>query len=71
MAKKLTTKEFIKKAQKIHENKYNYNKVDYVTSHIKVLITCPEHGDFPQTPNSHLNRPLMKGYGSSNLLTYR
>jgi hypothetical protein len=26
-----------------------------VNSHTKINITCPEHGEFPQTPNSHLN----------------
>jgi Zn finger protein HypA/HybF involved in hydrogenase expression/very-short-patch-repair endonuclease len=57
--RKLTTKEFIEKSQKIHQNpdgtpKYNYDKVNYVHSIIPVTITCPKHGDFNQIPNSHL-----------------
>lgn len=52
--KTLTTKEFIEKSQKVHGNLYNYNKVDYKGTHVPVTITCPIHGDFEQTPNSHL-----------------
>ena len=50
-----TSEEFINQAREIHGNKYGYSNVDYKGSHIKVNITCPKHGDFPQTPNSHLN----------------
>lgn len=52
------TEKFITKAKLVHNNKYNYDKVEYVNSKIKVLITCPTHGDFEQTPNNHLT-----GYG--------
>jgi len=50
-----TTKKFIIKAMEIHGNYYNYSKVDYINSHINVIIICPEHGEFPQTPQSHLS----------------
>ena len=53
--KKLTTEEFISKAVKIHNNKYNYSKVTYVNNRTKITITCSIHGDFKQTPNNHLN----------------
>ena len=52
---KLTTEEFIKKAKDIHINKYDYSKVEYKNAKEKVCIICPEHGEFYQTPNSHLN----------------
>ena len=52
--KKLTTEEFIEKACKIHGNKYDYSKVKYVNSETKVCIICPKHGEFYQTPHSHL-----------------
>ena len=52
--KKLTTDEFIKKAQEIHGNRYDYSKVEYINNHAKVCIICPEHGEFWQTPNNHL-----------------
>ena len=46
---------FIANASKLHKGKYDYSKVDYETSSKKVCIICPEHGEFWQTPNSHLN----------------
>jgi very-short-patch-repair endonuclease len=45
---------FIAKANIAHNNKFDYNKVDYVNAHTKITITCPRHGDFSQMPNSHL-----------------
>lgn len=54
MPKKLTQEEFIKRANKVHNGKYNYSKVEYINAHTKVCITCDEHGDFYQTPNGHL-----------------
>ena len=54
MAKKSTTKEFIEKAIKIHGNRYDYSKVEYVNNYTKVIIICPEHGEFFQRPNTHL-----------------
>ena len=52
--KTLTTDEFIKKAKKIHENKYDYSLTKYVNSKTKIKIICPIHGIFEQTPNNHL-----------------
>ena len=49
-----TTPEFIDKANSIHNNKYSYDKANYVNTKTKVTITCPVHGDFEQIPNSHL-----------------
>ena len=39
MNKKLTTKEFVEKACKIHGNKFNYSKVNYINNSTKVIIT--------------------------------
>ena len=55
MIKNLTTEQFIEKARKVHGDKYDYSKVEYVNNHTKVCIICPEHGEFWQTPNAHLN----------------
>tara|TARA_B100000242_G_C43031148_1_gene480409 strand:+ start:285 stop:1682 length:1398 start_codon:yes stop_codon:yes gene_type:complete len=49
-----TTEQFIKDAINIHGKKYDYKKTKYVGSHKKVIITCKIHGDFEQTPTSHL-----------------
>lgn len=49
------TKEiFEKKANDVHDFKYNYDKVVYINSHTPVIITCPTHGDFSQLPYAHL-----------------
>lgn len=53
--KNMGTDGFVKKARKIHGDKYDYSKTQYITSKEKVCITCPEHGDFWQIPNNHLN----------------
>lgn len=49
---------FIEKAKLIHGDKYDYSKVNYIDNKTKVCIICPSHGEFYQTPNSHLS-----GYG--------
>jgi len=56
---KLTPDEFIQRSKQINQNsdgtsKYTYDNVDYKNYSSKVMITCPKHGDFPQTPASHL-----------------
>jgi hypothetical protein len=48
------TNDFILESDIIHENKYNYSKIQYVNAKTKVKIICPKHGEFKQTPNSHL-----------------
>lgn len=50
-----TTEKFINESKLIHGDKYNYNKVEYTKALIKVKIICPIHGEFLQTPNSHLS----------------
>jgi hypothetical protein len=52
------TPEFIMKSNIVHDNLYKYPKVGYVNDRTKVVITCDKHGDFEQTPGSHL-----RGYG--------
>lgn len=53
--RKLTTEEFVKNAQEIHGDKYDYSKVNYIRNYQKVCIICPEHGEFNQEANSHLH----------------
>ena len=45
---------FKKEANIIHKGYYSYDKSEYIDSHTKLVITCPIHGDFFQTPNAHL-----------------
>jgi hypothetical protein len=50
-----TNEEFIEKAREVHGDLYNYDSVEYITSHIKIIIECSTHGEFIQVPNSHLS----------------
>jgi hypothetical protein len=54
MTGRMSQNEFIRRVKEIHGNKYNYDKVSYVNNTTKVIITCPTHGDFLQSPKSHL-----------------
>lgn len=52
---KKSTDIFIQQAKLVHNNKYDYSKVNYNTSKIKVIIICSIHGEFEQLPNVHLH----------------
>ena len=52
--RKFTRDEFIEKAQAVHGDRYDYSKVNYTGSTSKVVIVCPEHGEFEQVANKHL-----------------
>jgi hypothetical protein len=45
---------FLKKALEIHGNRYLYDRSIYESALTKVIINCPIHGDFLQTPNKHI-----------------
>lgn len=51
---KLDTNQFIEKAKKIHNNKYNYDLVNYINSKNKVKIICNTHGQFELIAGQHL-----------------
>lgn len=52
---KSTLEDFIKKANVVHNKKYDYSKSFYTGSANKININCPVHGNFSQKVNSHLN----------------
>jgi hypothetical protein len=54
MPRKLTQAEFIERATRKHGGKYTYPQAVYVAGKSKLTITCPDHGDFEQTPSCHL-----------------
>lgn len=54
MSIKISTDQFIKKAEIIHNYKYGYDMVEYITHTCKITIICKIHGPFMQTPQSHL-----------------
>jgi hypothetical protein len=51
---KVTNELFIEKANKIHNNKYNYSEIEYINNQTNIKILCKEHGYFFQTPQNHL-----------------
>ena len=65
-ARAKSNEEFIKQANTVHNNKYDYSKVKYQSNHIKVDIICPKHGLFSQTPADHLSGHSCKKCGSEN-----
>ena len=66
MGKKKTREDFIQDAIEKHGDKYDYSKVEYVKSNIKVCIICSEHGEFWQKPSNHLNRQGCPKCGNEN-----
>jgi hypothetical protein len=52
--KPITKDEFVRRSKEVHGDKYTYDNVVYIASNKKVMITCPLHGDFPQSPSNHL-----------------
>jgi hypothetical protein len=67
MSKKLTINEFVDKATKIHNNKYDYSKSVYINGKTKTCILCPTHGLFWQTPDAHLQRQGCKKCGFNKI----
>lgn len=58
--------EFTLKANHVHNFKYQYDKVVYVNAKTPVIITCPKHGDFEQTPDVHLRRSGCRSCNSTS-----
>lgn len=62
-SKTLTQNQFIHKAKRKYQGKFDYSQVRYLGNKKEVLIGCPIHGFFLYTPNCHL-RP--SGHGCPN-----
>ena len=45
---------FISEVKKVHDDKYDYSKVDYNNANTNIIIICPEHGEFKQIAHNHL-----------------
>lgn len=69
---RFTRDEFIDRGRAVHGDKYDYSKVDYYNSETKVIIICPTHGEFSQTPSLHLSKrgcPRCKDSRGEKLIT--
>lgn len=54
------TEKFIEKSKEVHSDKFDYSKTKYIRITDKVIIICPKHGEFEQTPGNHLNFNCLK-----------
>lgn len=54
-AKRKDFAKFLEDARRVHGEKYDYSKADYKNNSTKIIIICPEHGEFRQTPDAHIN----------------
>jgi hypothetical protein len=54
ISKKKTTAEFVSEASRLHLNKYDYSRSDYIGDGKKVEIICKKHGSFWMCPKEHL-----------------
>lgn len=54
--KRKTLEEFISEASRLHRDKYDYSEFVYKNAVTKGVIVCPLHGQFMQSPNTHLAR---------------
>lgn len=52
--KKFSILDYLEKANKVWNNKYDYSRFVWKGVNQKVCIICPEHGAFWQLPNNHL-----------------
>lgn len=52
---KLSIYEFIERANKIHNEKYDYTQSNYINFHTSIKIICQIHGEFWQKPSKHLS----------------
>lgn len=57
---KLTTEKFIKKAELLYGNRFDYSKVNFVNQKVPVEIICKIHGSFFQTSRNHFRQPGCK-----------
>lgn len=53
---------FKTKADLVHNNKYDYSLVNYKNNYTKIKIICKDHGEFEQTPNSHISKKSRMSY---------
>ena len=61
-----TEEEVIQECKNLYGDLYDYSKVEYKTTMIKVIVICPTHGEWEVTPDNHLTKksgcPKCKGF---------
>ena len=59
--------DFVEKANRIHNFRYDYSKACYKNVTEKLIVICRLHGEFMITPNNHLNKKGCAKCGKENL----
>lgn len=55
MSRKLTTADFISKANAVWHDEYDYSLADYQGTDVPIKIICKKHGIFEITPHHHIS----------------
>lgn len=69
---RLSTQEFIEKANEVHGSKYDYSLTNYTLSSDKITVVCPDHGPWDVRANGHLNGrgcPKCRKRGGHNVFS--
>lgn len=79
MPRRKSLSQFIEDAVKVHGNRYDYSKVNYINGDTPIEIICPVHGSIWQKPRIHLaghgcplcddesKKSLVYGVGTNDL----
>jgi hypothetical protein len=66
MGGRIQEPEMLKRFKEKHGSFYDYSNVAYTTIDTKVLIGCPVHGQFWQTPRNHMDGHRCKSCANGN-----
>lgn len=64
---KIDAEECLRRFRDTHGDKYDYSKVKYTGPRNKVIIICPEHGEFQQTASVHWGGSHCRKCANSNI----
>lgn len=66
---RMTQADFISAARLVHNSEFDYSKVKYISFHSKIKIVCKKHGQFYQSPASHLsgNKCIKCGFDKTQI----
>ena len=59
--------EFIRRANELYGDKFDYSNVEYVNKDTPIAVICPEHGPFETTPGNHLTSKTGCGQCAGNV----
>lgn len=56
MTAKLSQQEYITKCNTTHDNKYDYSLLNYKGGNNKIIVICPNHGQFTVLASNHMRK---------------